>query len=189
MYPKEECSHIVEVLRQAKQAVRANDVVKLKDLSNQTVHLSCSHQDSASITIAVVIYALSKLIERGDHLKIKKWNSVVDKLNASFDAAIKNMESSAFEKYEKEILRVRQILAEASGDLKPYIQDVLKKAEINKGSRIYEHGISLEQTANLLGVSIWELSDYVGQKTSPETKETKTMDTKKRAKMAMEFFG
>ena len=71
--------------------------------------------------------------------------------------------------------------------LKQYIQDVFKKAAINKGSKIYEHGLSLEHTAKLLGTSQWELSEYIGQKHF-DVQQVQTIDIKERAKMALEFF-
>jgi predicted transcriptional regulator len=72
--------------------------------------------------------------------------------------------------------------------MKPYIQEVLRKASINKASKIYEHGISLGQTAQLLGITQWELSEYSGQTNVSDNDYNKTLDIKKRAKMALEFF-
>ena len=187
MYPKEECVHITSVLEQTKNALVMKDVIKLKDLSNQTIHSACAQQDSASITIAVIIYSISKLIERDDYMKIEKWDSLIKTFNYTLDNAIRELKNENYSNYQKQIQKAREVLESASINLKPYIQDVLKKAAINKASRIYEHGISIEQTAKILGITIWELSDYIGQK-SPSEKETKTMDTKKRARMAMEFF-
>ena len=40
---------------------------------------------------------------------------------------------------------------------------MFRRARINKASRIYEHGISLAQTAELLGITQWELMKYLGQ--------------------------
>jgi predicted transcriptional regulator len=83
----------------------------------------------------------------------------------------------------------RKTLSSLSVNLKPYIEEVMRKASINKASKIYEHGISLGQTANLLGISQWELSEYTGQTSIADTNYNNTINTKKRAQMAMEFFG
>ena len=72
--------------------------------------------------------------------------------------------------------------------MKPYINEVLRKASINKASRIHEHGISLGQTAKLLGITQWELSEYIGRKEITDRRYSQTINTKIRAKMAMEFF-
>ena len=64
----------------------------------------------------------------------------------------------------------------------------MQKAKINKASRLYEHGISMEKTAKLLGISQWELAEYVGPMGASEYPQTQTLDIKKRVKKAMEFF-
>jgi len=55
------------------------------------------------------------------------------------------------------------VISNFDSKLNLYIQKVIDEAEIKKGSKLYEHGISLAQTADLLGVSQWELMKYIGQ--------------------------
>ena len=93
------------------------------------------------------------------------------------------------EKFNSFLKKAREALEESSVDMKQYIQDVLRKASINKASRIYEHGISLGQTAQILGLTSWELAEYAGQSKSVETRYMQTINEKSRAKMALEFFG
>lgn len=185
---KKELGHYIEVLEKTKEALLRKDALLLKDLSNNTIHSASSQQDSASITIAVIVYALSKLVERDDYQKIKDWNKFVKKFNSYLDLAVKALEEGNEKAYQSHIQRARKTLESHSVTFKAYIDDVLKKASINKGSKIYEHGVSLEQTAKLLGVTQWELSDYIGQKTMADVRRMQTIDVKKRAKMAMEFF-
>ena len=186
-HEKKEAQHRINVLQQVKSALLSKNALKLKNLSNNTIHSASSHQDSASITIAVIVYTLSKLIERDDHQKIKNWGMFVKKFNSFLDLAIKAIEDDRPKRYADYMEKARKILESHAISLKQYIKDVLKKASINKGSKIYAHGISLEQTAKLLGVTQWELSDYIGQKTF-DIKQERTIDVKSRAKMALEFF-
>ncbi|MBU0466357.1 MAG: hypothetical protein KKD94_04115 [Nanoarchaeota archaeon] len=186
--PKEEILHQTSVLEQTRSALLNKNTIQLKDLSNKTINTASSQQDSASITIAVIIYTLSKLVERADYNKIKNWDNFVKKFNSFLDLAVKALNDKKQEAYEKHIQKARQILESQSITLKPYIQDVLKKASINKGSKIYEHGISLEQTSKLLGITQWELSNYIGSRTLADIKQNQTINVKERAKMAMEFF-
>jgi len=72
--------------------------------------------------------------------------------------------------------------------MREIIQEVLRKASINKASKIYEHGLSLAKTSKLLGITQWELSEYVGGKDNMQVNLNKTIDAKARAQMAMEFF-
>ena len=183
---KEECIHVRDLLEKTKIALLIKDSIVLRELSDKTIHSACNYQDSASITISVLVYTLSKLVERNDFNKIKNWDYFIRKFNSILDLAIKAIASGNQEKYEKYIEMSRSLL-ESQVSLKKYIQDVLKKAVINKGSRIYEHGLSLEHTAKLLGTSQWELSEYIGQKNF-DARQIQSIDIKKRAKMAMEFF-
>jgi len=47
----------------------------------------------------------------------------------------------------------------------------------------------MERTARLLGVTLYELASYAGEKESPKILETKAIDVKTRIKTAMEIFG
>ena len=42
------------------------------------------------------------------------------------------------------------------------MDDVMSEAQIRKGSKMYDHGISLGQAANVLNISQWELMQYLG---------------------------
>jgi hypothetical protein len=84
---------------------------------------------------------------------------------------------------------MRNALKNISGKLNEYIRDVFRKASINKASRIYEHGISMEKTAKLLGITMYELASYAGQrKEISEAPLGKTLGVKERIKLSEEMF-
>ncbi len=180
--------HKLEVLESIKKALLVDDTLKLKDLSNQTIHSASIQQDTGSIALAVLIYSLSKILEKKSKINLKNWNLFVKKFNSFIDLAIKSLEEEDQKRYEDYLERSRKLLTSLSIDLKNYIQDVFRKASINKASKIYEHGISLGKTAKLLGVSQWELSEYAAQTKVSGIDYNRTLDTKKRAKVALEFF-
>ena len=61
----QEVKHVIDVLEKAKKSALKEEVVELKELSNQTIHSATVYQDEDSILVAVFIYALSKIIEKG----------------------------------------------------------------------------------------------------------------------------
>lgn len=187
MIEEKESENVREILNESKQALLSNNILKLKELSNRTIHLVCKIQDPASIMISVIIYALSKLVERREGLKIRNWDVFVRKMNSILDLAIKSIDDKNEEAYERYLTKARQTIQSISSNLKPYIEEVLRKSSINKASRVYEHGISMEQTSKLLGITQWELSEYAGQMSIPDVNINKTLDVRERAKMAMEF--
>ena len=184
----EEVEHLITVLESTKQALQENNLLALKDLSNQTIHCAATIQDEGSITIAVLVYSLSKLIERKDHMNIKNWDQFSKKIKSFLSLAVLALEEKKFDKYIDYLGNARKSLNTVSSNLKPFIQEVIRKAAINKASQIYKHGISLEKTANLLGITQWELAEYTGQTKVAETNYNITIDVKKRAKIALEFF-
>ena len=84
--------------------------------------------------------------------------------------------------------RIRNSLNEIDGSLGDYIKDVFRKAEINKAFKLYEHGLSSEQVADLLGVSLWDMASYIGQSHIGDAKIAVSMDVKERVKIAEGMF-
>ena len=183
----EEEIHITEVLEATKQALKEEDVIKLKDLSNQTIHSASVQQHTDTITIAVLVYALSKILERKNKMKIN-WGRFIMKINSFLSLAITALMEGKEDKYLEHLERTRKTITSVSINLKPYVQEVLRKASINKASKIYEHGISLGQTSKLLGITQWELTEYAGQTSVVDNPYNETLSVRKRAEMALEFF-
>ena len=184
----EECDNACEVLEQAIKALKEKDSIKLKELSNQTIHSASTDQNPGIITSAVLIYTLSKLVERKDYTKIKNWEKFVTKFNRILKLAMDALKKRNIEAYKKHLQKARKSLESISGSLKPYIKEILTKASINKSSKLYEHGISLGQTAKLLGVTQWEITGYTGQRNIPDNKQNESIQVEKRAQIALEFF-
>lgn len=185
-FPHGEKGHVIGVLEQTKNALVNNDVFKLKELSNQTVHTASTEQDTDSITLAIIIYSLSKVIER----KYKYEKSCTGFCKYSMKAierAIIALKKGDEEKFRHGLQEIINSINKFSGDFKTDIEDVFRKARINKASKIYEHGISMEQTAKLLGITMYELAGYVGQQ-GAQNPLAKTISAKERIKIAMDFF-
>jgi len=184
----QEEENILRILRETRSAIEKNDSFKIKNLSNQTMNTSSLTQDSDNIAVAVIVYSLSKIIERQDYKQLPGWNAFYKKILLYLEKSIIDVEKKNYERFREDFKNIRGSIENLSGKLKKYIKDVLRNAEINKASRIYEHGISMEQTANLLGITLYELADYVGKTGISNTPENKTMDVKQRIKLAMEMF-
>ncbi len=182
----EERDHVISVLRDARKAILNKNSGQLKELSNKTLHSATCFQDAGYTLTAVIVYALSKMVEREDYSKIKNWDVSIKRLINYLDLAIKALQERNDTAFTNHLTSARATLAGLSGNLKPYIEEVLRKAAINKAGKLYEHGLSLGKTAELLGITQWELSSYAGAKDQDGVSETIT--TKKRAEIALEFF-
>lgn len=185
---KEEVSHVVQILREAQSALREDNAFKLQQLSDQTIHSASIHQHTDFITIAVIMYSLNKLVAKKQKMHVSKWPGFVKKFNDELEEAITSLKKQDNDEFLRHIEHSKDLLEMLSSSLKENVQEVLRRAAINKAGRIYEHGISLNQTARLFGVSEWELAEYIGQRITHEPAYTATIDIKKRAKMALDFF-
>ncbi|MBU3913801.1 MAG: hypothetical protein KKE50_06945 [Nanoarchaeota archaeon] len=184
----QERDNILRILRETKTAIEKEDVISLKELSNQTLHTASIYRDTDNIGIAVIVYALSKLIERKNYRMYKNWPKFFKRFNLCLDRAIIALEKNQDKYFVSQLKCVRKEIGSLTGNLKKHIQEVFKKAEINKASRVYEHGISMQQTAKLLGISIWDLAEYAGQTGISDVNLSITLPVKNRVKIAMEIF-
>jgi len=184
----EERNHILSVLIKTKSALERKDYVRIKNLSNKIIHHASVHQDADVISIAVIIYALSKLLERESYKFEKNWPDFYKKYRNNINDMINALKNKDFDRFHDEVMSNRKIIEGLSGKLRQYIEEVFRKAQINKASRIYEHGISMEKTAKILGVSLWELAEYTGGTRIGDVNLGVTMPIKERIKLAEEFF-
>ncbi len=184
----QEKEHILKVLKSVKKALRTKDYIKIKHLSDYVIHSSSIDQDTNIILVAVIIYSLSKLIERESYKSEKNWGDFYKKYIQNLDDLINALEKDDYERFEEEINQTVSIIQNLSGNLKIYINEVFRKAKINKASRIYEHGISMEKTAKILGITVWELAEYAGRTRIGDVNLAVTMPIRDRIKTVEDLF-
>jgi len=183
----QEGKNLLDILEQTKKAIQKEDTATIKNLSDRTNNTVAKTHDPDNITLAVIIYAMSKIIERRQYRNYPGWNKFYKNVNVYFDKLIYCLRQKNEECFSETLKLIRAEIDNLSGKLRRYIQDVFRKAEINKASKIYEHGISLEKTAKLLGITMYEVAGYSGQSGIIDETINK-ISAKSRIKIAMEFF-
>jgi viroplasmin and RNaseH domain-containing protein len=184
----DEKEHVINILEQAKEAFIQENNLKLKDLSNQTIHSASIFQDSETITMAVLIYSLSKFVERKEYYEKKEFKKFLDKTLENLNQAITSLKNNNMNLFSLSLKKALENVKLLQKDFKSQIDYVFNRARINKASRIYEHGISIEKTANLLGISMFELSDYAGKTGISNVDLSITKPEKERIKHLSSFF-
>jgi len=149
---------ILGVLQEVIEALKKEDYSALPELSNHTIHDASIFQEEDPLTLAILIYALSKCIQRCIE-RNQPCPVVAPSLQKAYDALF-NDDDNAYRAVVKNLLRE---IGEMDAQLKMYIQEVIDKAKIKKASKLHEHGISIARTAELLGLSQWELQNYIGK--------------------------
>lgn len=158
-----------------------SDIIELKKLSSHTNHISSIFQDEDSISIAILIYSLSKTIER----KFGVVNFI--EISRFLKSAQTNLSKGDINLYRRDIKSLFKLISRIDSKLKLYIEQVVRQAQVKKGSQIYRHGISLERTAEVLGISQWELMSYIGH-TSMTDMPSDSVDLRTRLNNARRLF-
>lgn len=188
MNNKHELNHLLDVLAQIQQALERSDSFALHQLSDQIIHTASIHQHTDILTVAVVTYSLHRLVTRKERISQKDWNLFVKKCNGELRKASNALREEDLEEFARHLEHAKDLLEITIGKkMREYVQETLKKASINKAAKIYEHGISLSRTAHLLGLSQWDLMEYVGQRESKDSPYVATIDEKKRAAQTLNF--
>ncbi|MBT3642817.1 hypothetical protein HN604_01695 [archaeon] len=183
-----EAGHVLDVLKKVKRLIQEDNSHEIKILSNQTIHQATLSQDPDNIIVAVLVYSIGKILERKHYRNMEGWDIFYNSLLKNLDAGTVCLANDDLSKCRISFGKIRASLNKIDGNLGTYIKDVFRKAEINKAFKIYEHGISSEKTAELLGVSLWDLSSYIGQSSISEAHISMSMPVKKRLKIAEDIF-
>jgi len=158
-----------------------SDIVQIKMLSNHVIHNASVFQDEDSISIAILIYSLSKIIER------KQKDLDYEKVLSMLNSCISSLKNNQDEEFRKSIKNIFNFIRTIDEKLKLYIHEVINQAQIKKGCKLCEHGISVARASEVLGISQWELMHYLG-KTTLIDQFSEPVNVLKRLKIARGFF-
>jgi len=159
---------ILSIINQAIEILRTKetaDYIALSELSNHTIHDASIYQDEDSISIAIAVYAMAKIVQRCCETNVE-YPKFVPLMESARDA----LKQDNIIGYRAAIKSLFAAISSMDKRIKLYIQEVLDKARLKKGSKLAEHGLSVARTAEMLGLSQWELMGYIGKTTveSPE---------------------
>ena len=172
---------ILNVINKAIIALETGKHEELGELSNHVIHDASIYQDNDSLSIAILIYSTSKVVQR-----CCEQNIDYSKLIPLMKNAINALKQDNFGAYNSSIHDIFGFIKTVDAKMKLYIQEVIDKAKIKKGSKIHEHGLSIGRTAEIMGITKWELMNYVGKTQIPDIKDA--VSVKKRLEFARKIF-
>jgi len=135
---------------------------QLEEISNHIIQSATLHQDEDAISIAVMTYALYKAYSRKIVTDTKLFLELLKK-------AHHYLNKNDIESYRGRVSEVISDIAKYDSQLKEYVEEVLGKARLKKGSKMVEQGLSIAKVSELLGLTQWDLMSYLGK--------TKIIDT------------
>ena len=111
----QEKENVLRIFEETKEAIEKNDSAKIKNLSNQTINTASLTHDPDNIAVAVIIYSLSKIIEREGYREFPEWKNFykiyIDSINKIIIGLKKNDEKSVRENLKL----IRQAIGKLSG--------------------------------------------------------------------------
>ncbi len=151
---------LVKDLRKAVTILEAkseHSAQELKKLSDHTIEDVALYKNLDAVSLAVFIYSLHKTVhclDDANHaLLLKEMKKAANKLDE------RNLGA-----YNQGLKRAFAIVKKCNAEIKTHVQDVFHAAKINKGTTLLEHGLSIARAAQVMGISRWELTEYVGKR-------------------------
>lgn len=178
---------LFRLLKKIYFALQAGNVGELKFLSDNTIHNASIFQDADSVSIAVIAYTFSKIFT-AKTLASAEFEARRRHILAHLKTAIISLKKSRIKEYHSSISSIFKLLKQIEKQFGLFVKEVVEQAKVKKGSRVYEHGISLGRVAEVLGISKWELMDYLGNTKVSDIKPLTTIDIKERIGFARRLF-
>ena len=170
---------ILRVLKSTLNCIENKACSAIESLSNQVIHDASIFQDEHSTSVAIIVYSLYKIIERNP-----KINKLIIK---EMHYAIDNLEQNYFDRFNQNLKQLMNLIETEDSKLKYYFKDILDKAKVSKGAKIYDHGISIARVSEILGRSQWEMTSYIGKTNINDSFELRS-DVTKRLNFARSLF-
>ena len=114
----------------------SGDINEMKNLSNSIIDNATIFRDEEAIALGVLIYALSKIIER--KLSIIKYPPIL----SLFKKAKDQLEHYQDKEFKQTLKGLFSVISREDQKLKLYIEEVLRQAQVRKGSKLFEQGLS-----------------------------------------------
>ena len=159
----------------------AKDYEELQSLSNHSIEDVAVHKDFDLISVTVLVYSLYKIITT---LIPDDYQEILQELKR----AQESLQSKNLGKYNSNIRKIYKIIRRSSPKIKQHFSDVMHAARIKKGTTLLERGLSIGQAAGLMGLSNWDLQEYIGKRIS-QVKDHEAVPAKKRVINAFKIFG
>jgi hypothetical protein len=154
---------VLDTLKEAIAAIKDRRYAELHSISDHVIHVITVYQDIDIVDLAVSIYALNKILETEKyraHPKMKAFSKTILRL---FDKIKNQLIKEDYIGFRKTLDEILSDIEGFSKSIKFYIEDILHFARIKKGTKLYEHGLSLGKAAELADVTKWELMPAIGE--------------------------
>jgi hypothetical protein len=181
-FVKETKEDILAVLRDVQTTLNARNSTGLIDASNRLLHSLGIYEEPRALYVSIIGYALGKIVEK-EYIKEEhrqEFEDFAEGTESNLSAAIRFLEEDNIKKFDATIAAIISLISEFDTYFSRYVKDVLEFARLQKGAKVYEHGLSLSSVAKMLGISQWELMPKVGETAVHEHKALQKKSARER---------
>jgi len=132
---------------------KSADVPGLKKLSNDIMEDVSLFQDQHSISVAVMVYSLYKILAKNENIDTRLIVKLIRNSISSIDVDAQ---------FRRRVRLVFDAIEQFDKNIDMNIIDIIKHAQIKKGLKVYEHGLSIGLASEIMGISKWDLMQYLG---------------------------
>ena len=178
---------LVKVFQRLKSATISGNSQSLKNIAKYALDTASVFQNKKVLSVAVIAYAIVKLIERKKIIQTDLPISTYRDIIKNLEKTSQNISKGKIPQYENNIKDLFKLIGQLDNQLPLYIEEVVTKAKIKKGFLLHEKGISLSRAAHIMGISQWELMNYIG-KTKISEHISKKVDVRSRLNFTRKLF-
>ncbi len=154
---------VLNTIQEAIAALKNKRYTELHAISDHVLHVIAVYQDADIVNLAVSIYALSKILETEKYRNQPKIKIFLKNILQLLQTASGQLKKENYSDFSETLSKILDSIEGFSASIKFYIENILHFARIKKGTKLYEHGLSLGKAAELAGVTKWELMPAIGE--------------------------
>lgn len=181
-------NEILNLFEEAKEAIETKNIKQLESLSDHTLHCTTIYGEKEAIMSAILFYSLSKILEKEKTGEEDVFSDLINGMYRNITAAIRLLKHKKDDEFSSLLKESLNLIKRFDKSFSSYVQAVIEFAKVQKGAKIYEHGLSLTGVSKLLGISKWELMQKVGER-KEKYKIKENISPSERLKMAKRLLG
>ncbi|MBU0662056.1 MAG: hypothetical protein ABH854_04895 [Candidatus Diapherotrites archaeon] len=136
--------------------------IDLKKISNDSINEAVLANDALLAEIAVLAYALNKLISKRHVVMHPKWQVAKKSILTNLDKAASALGTGRAGQFAQLLDAAGKDVGSVDMKMGNYVQNLLEKAKVKIASSAYAGGMSLGQSAALTGADRKKLQSYIG---------------------------
>ncbi|MFH1752196.1 MAG: hypothetical protein ABH821_04645 [archaeon] len=155
-------SFLLARLKLVLRAFKSGNLTELHDLSNKYLDESVLKSDKALAEIAVISYALHKLLTKRHITSTLIWEKAKQNITVALEQGVSALEQKNFNAFKRSLSRIVKSVEVVDKKLGHFTRDTLNKARVKYASRAYSFGLSLSQATELTSADLKAVQAYVG---------------------------